>query len=276
MSSDFIKLYPGFWSGSMRAEDVCTRLVFLAMLTLADENGLVHATPEFLSSFATIPLKRVHTALKRLQQPDPQSTTREAEGRRIEPWGDGANLWRIINYRKYYERSRSEERKTYKAAWMRARRAAERNPGSNEPKCGHPVDKRGQAWTGVDNVDNVDRENENEKKDPLLKVPQGTKDSEGVFSRNSERNANGPSPSEETWCFDPDEVTARILEVYQRDGADPVYRTRLPPGSILEETMRLLGGYTAYFVKDPPMSVAQPQIRKAAEIAIKKRKEAKR
>lgn len=122
---------------------------------------------------------------------------------------------------------------------------------------------------------NVTPESESESEIYPSPTPSQGEGIVGFASRSRERKSNGRLPTDETWEADPDEVTARILEIYHREGADPVYRTKLPDGSILEETMRLLGGFTLYFAKDPPMSIAQPQIRKAAEVAIKKRREAK-
>ena len=147
MSSDFVKIYPGFFEGSLRDQPPFARLLFLAMLARADENGVVLGATTFWAAYVGITAEQVDESLRILSSPDPDSTTPDCEGRRIERWGDGANRWRIVNYRTYYEKSRNEERRAYKAEWAKTKR-----------KCGH-------AGTNVDSVDpENESENENESK----------------------------------------------------------------------------------------------------------------
>lgn len=142
MASDFCRVFPGFWEGSLRDCPPWTRLLFLAMISKADEHGIVHGTASFWAAYLNCSVQDVELALQILSSPDPESTTVDNEGRRIERWGDGQNTWRIVNYLTYYNKSREYDRKAYKAEWIRR--------------------KRRQLATGVDKNDNVDPEIENE------------------------------------------------------------------------------------------------------------------
>jgi hypothetical protein len=159
MSSDFSKVYDSFFTGSLREEELHTRILFLAMFHISDEFGNLTATPSFLAMYANITVEQAQKALTRLQEPDPQSTTEEDEGRRIRQLGP--NRWFITNKRRYYEKSRQEDRKEYQAEWQRKRRAKESGKGD----CLHVL-------TDVDNVDpNKERNKEKKETPPISPVP---------------------------------------------------------------------------------------------------------
>ena len=139
--SHYSKNYDGFFNGSLREEAPYTRLLFMAMYHTCDENGIAIGTPkrwaDFVGSKCTI--KDIEIGLAILSAPDSESTSSAEEGRRIVPYGDGKNQWRVVNHHIYYAKSREEDRKAYKADWIRRDRAQKR-----------------AAKTGVDNVDKVD------------------------------------------------------------------------------------------------------------------------
>ena len=122
MAADFTKVYRGFFKGSLADQPPFARLLFLAMLSEADENGIALGTPSFWAGYVRISVEDVEKGLEILSSPDPDSTSTDDDGRRIVPWGEGANRWKIVNYRLYYERNRSEERRAYQAETMRGRR----------------------------------------------------------------------------------------------------------------------------------------------------------
>ena len=117
MSLDFVKVYPGFFKGSLNDTPPYARLLFLAMISQADHLGIALGTVRFWAAYVAIPEGQVREALDILSSPDPESTSPEEEGRRIVPYGDGSNQWRIVNYEKYYEKGRCEERAEYKREW---------------------------------------------------------------------------------------------------------------------------------------------------------------
>ena len=119
MHLEFVKIYPGFFKGSLVDTPPFARLLFLAMLSEADEMGVALGTVRYWASLVGITESEVLQGMEILTSPDPHSTSPDLEGRRIEPWGAGSNRWRIVNYAKYYEKSRNEDRKEYKRDWDR-------------------------------------------------------------------------------------------------------------------------------------------------------------
>ena len=138
MSADYTKVYRGFFEGSLRDQSPYSKLLFLAMLLHADENGVVLGSVSFWADYVKCSQDEVRESLRVLSSPDPDSTTPDEEGRRIEPWGDGANRWRVVNYRKYYERSRNEERAEYKREWDRKHRETRHVSGSKRQNPTEP------------------------------------------------------------------------------------------------------------------------------------------
>lgn len=118
---DFVKLYKGFWTGSMRVEAPYTKLVFIAMLSMADSVGHVEAGEDFIAAFCNLPLDDVNNALSILSSPDPLSTSVNNDGRRIVK--DGNNRWTIVNWLTYLEMNLSQERRDYLAEKKRESRA---------------------------------------------------------------------------------------------------------------------------------------------------------
>ncbi len=117
MPNDFFKVYNSFFTGSMRAEDLPTRIVFLGLCSLCDDGGRVTATIGYIASHCAVELDQAKLALKRLLAPDKASTTREEDGRRVKALGP--NQWLVVNYKKYYEKSREGDRKQYMREYMK-------------------------------------------------------------------------------------------------------------------------------------------------------------
>lgn len=94
----FVKLYSTILTSSIWAEDMPTRIVWITMLTLADETGFVRAAPSGLARTANVPMKECMASIKRLEAPDLETGTQEYGGRRIDPCEGG---WMVLNYNKY-------------------------------------------------------------------------------------------------------------------------------------------------------------------------------
>lgn len=169
--SNYVKLYDGFWRGSMRDEPPYTRLLFLAMLSLADENGVVHGTNGFLASFAGISLQDVEDSLKRLQQPDPESTSQELEGRRIVRYGSGSNRWLVVNYKKYYERSRQIDRAENKREWDRLNRPSGHARNKQSDTVRHSPNSPTQSEQSDPNLKELNLEELNLENNPPIIPP---------------------------------------------------------------------------------------------------------
>lgn len=89
------------------------------MLAIADADGIVSAAIPGLASVANVSVEAAEKAVKNLESPDPYSRTKDFEGRRIEV-ADGG--WRILNYVKYRRMLSEEERREYKAKWIKDKR----------------------------------------------------------------------------------------------------------------------------------------------------------
>lgn len=80
---------------------------WLILLALADKNGHVDSTPQFISAVTGMPVDDLLQCINRFMEPDPHSRTTDNEGRRLElidpdrAWG-----WRIVNHGKYREKAR--------------------------------------------------------------------------------------------------------------------------------------------------------------------------
>ncbi len=89
------------------------------MLAISDPYGIVSASIPGLASVANVSVDETRNAVKNLLSPDPDSRTKDYEGRRIEEIDGG---WRILNYVKYRKMLSEAERADYKAKWIREKR----------------------------------------------------------------------------------------------------------------------------------------------------------
>jgi len=88
-------------------EDDATRLVWITMLAMADRHGYVGASVPGLAARARVPVPAVRAALEKFLAPDPDSRSKEFEGRRIEVSDRG---WTLLNYARFRD-MRDEEAK---------------------------------------------------------------------------------------------------------------------------------------------------------------------
>ncbi len=89
------------------------------MLAISDPYGIVSASIPGLASVANVSVDETRLSVKNLLSPDPDSRTKDYEGRRIEEIDGG---WRILNYVKYRKMLSEAERADYKAKWIREKR----------------------------------------------------------------------------------------------------------------------------------------------------------
>lgn len=102
----YVKLFSSILDSSIWSEDQPTRLVWITMLAMADEAGIVHAAVPGLSRRAGVSLLEARKALAILSEPDSESRSPEQEGRRIEKVPGG---WHLLNYEKYREIRTNEQ-----------------------------------------------------------------------------------------------------------------------------------------------------------------------
>lgn len=111
----YAKVFTQIYDGTLCTKGPWEALVtFQQLLVLADQDGSVDMTAEAISRRTTIPLEIIKTGISALMKPDPDSRTPDEEGKRIVPLSDGRSWgWSIVNYKKYRELKREEDRREY-------------------------------------------------------------------------------------------------------------------------------------------------------------------
>lgn len=118
----FAKIHRQLLLSSIWGDDPWPRLVWVTLLMLADRYGNVTGAVTGIAHTARVPLQETVLALQAFQAPDPHSSNREFEGRRIKEISGG---WHILNHGRYRELGTSEE--TREKTAERVRRYRERN-----------------------------------------------------------------------------------------------------------------------------------------------------
>jgi hypothetical protein len=98
--SGFVKLYASILDSSVWAESKDTRLVWVTMLAMADQHGIVEASIGGLARRAAVSREECEAALLVLSSPDPDDKSGVDEGRRIAKIDRG---WHITNHAAYRE-----------------------------------------------------------------------------------------------------------------------------------------------------------------------------
>lgn len=97
----FVKLFALILDSSIWISTVhTTRLLWITMLCMADETGVVRSSVPGLANRARITLEECEAGLVTLSSPDQHSRSEEHAGRRIEKVDGG---WLLLNYAKYRE-----------------------------------------------------------------------------------------------------------------------------------------------------------------------------
>lgn len=96
----YVKLFGSILQSSVWAESPSTRLVWITMLLLADEDGFVKGVESAIARSAAVSKEECRVALNILEAPDLESQSQEWAGRRVEKVEGG---WQVLNYTKYRE-----------------------------------------------------------------------------------------------------------------------------------------------------------------------------
>lgn len=114
MSVTFTKLFSSITESTVWQEDNETRLVWIAMLAMADRKGRVWGSVPGLAHRARVSVEGAQRALGVFMAPDPFSRTKDHEGRRI---GEIDGGWILLNHAKYRAIRDDEETKESKRVW---------------------------------------------------------------------------------------------------------------------------------------------------------------
>jgi hypothetical protein len=117
----YTKLFGSIIASTVWRESKETKILWVTMLAMADRNGIVEGSIPGLADMARLSIQETEDAMDRLQAPDPYSRTKDNDGRRVAPAGDG---WLILNHAKYREKMGQDERREYFRNYRRKERAA--------------------------------------------------------------------------------------------------------------------------------------------------------
>lgn len=120
--SGYAKLFSSILASTVWDTTPPIRVVWIAMLAMADRDGVVEASIPGLAKMAGVERGDCERALALFLAPDPDSRSKEHEGRRIREVDGG---WLLLNYEKYRDKSTPDEYR--KKATERQRRWRERN-----------------------------------------------------------------------------------------------------------------------------------------------------
>lgn len=120
--SGYTKLFGSILDSTVWELPLASKVTWIAMLVMADRDGIVEASIPGLAKRAGVSLEQCEEALASFQSPDRYSRTKDHDGRRIEEVRGG---WRLLNYEAYREQMSAEDRR--ERAAERQRRFKERH-----------------------------------------------------------------------------------------------------------------------------------------------------
>lgn len=129
----YTKLHSTILDSSVWAESIATRIVWITMLAMADQNGIVQASTGGLARRANVTREECDEALAVFLGPDPDSRD-GTTGERIEKVAGG---WLVLNHANYREKqTREQEQTALRVARHRAKQSVTRNDvtDGNAPK----------------------------------------------------------------------------------------------------------------------------------------------
>jgi hypothetical protein len=159
MNDSFTKLFPSLLMSSVWEESNETRIVWVTMLAIANQDGMVEASVPGLARAARVTREQAELALKILSSPDPDSKSTRDEGRRIRKVEGG---WNLINYLEYRQKSSPEHKAKLNAE--RQKRWRERNARN--------------VTVTPSNASNSTAEAEAEERDPPTPFPSNARNAE--------------------------------------------------------------------------------------------------
>ena len=161
--SGYVKLFGSLLDSTVWETPAPVRVVWIAMLAMADRDGEVEASVPGLARRAGVTREDCEAALALFLAPDPDSRTKDHEGRRIREVDGG---WLLLNYEKYRDKATKEEAQSKAAA--RQERWRKRHPRNANVTPVTLVD-RGNALssTGISEASP-----QAEREDPALEAPQ--------------------------------------------------------------------------------------------------------
>lgn len=114
----YAKLFARVAESSLMEESIDVRYTFFMLLAIADPKGYVVGTDKALARRLNMPLGDFQRCISRLREPDPNSTSKTLDGRRV-VISDADRGYLVVNYAAYDAIRNPEERRTYMRDYMR-------------------------------------------------------------------------------------------------------------------------------------------------------------
>jgi hypothetical protein len=107
----YVKIFQSLLGSSIWAGPDPDLRVWIAILVLKDRDHVVRISVPGLATIARVELEQCRGALERFRSPDPDSTSKEYEGRKIQDLDQGGFL--VLNGEKYKKMLSREDRLEY-------------------------------------------------------------------------------------------------------------------------------------------------------------------
>jgi hypothetical protein len=133
MSDSYAKVFSSILDSTVWGEDLATRVVWITLLVKASRDGIVYASIPGLARSANVTREQVEAALEKLMAHDPDSSSSDHDGRRIEVVDGG---WRILNYEKYRDRKTKDDVNAKSAERMARKRARDKQAAAEVEATG--------------------------------------------------------------------------------------------------------------------------------------------
>lgn len=133
-------------------EDSDTRVVWVALLAMRNKDGEVYSSLPGLSHAARVGLDKTAEAVQKFLAPDPHSTTKDHEGRRLVEIPGG---WRLLSHEQIKAEAATANKTVYMRQYMQGLRRQERLSRSL-PSAGEAeymaASRRGASQTELDQI----------------------------------------------------------------------------------------------------------------------------
>ncbi len=125
----YTKLFGSIVASTIWRESNEIRIVWITMLAMANKDGIVEASVPGLADMSRVTVQQCREAIEALQQPDPDSRTKDNAGRRISQVDGG---WLILNHGKYRAKMGVDERREYLRVKQQEHRARAKLPNNGQ------------------------------------------------------------------------------------------------------------------------------------------------
>ncbi|MBX3173292.1 MAG: hypothetical protein KF709_02715 [Gemmatimonadaceae bacterium] len=140
----YAKLSSTITRSSIWREPPATRVVWIALLALANRDGFVKGVEAWLAAEANVSRDECREALRTFMEPDPESQDQDYGGRRVEKVEGG---WLVLNYPKYREMRTHEQ--VLAAERQSRKRKRDKGLGESADDSSEQVTDRHAASRGV-------------------------------------------------------------------------------------------------------------------------------